>query len=445
MRKNFAGISGIEYGAEILFRMKGSNTIGDELAPALAAGYLREMGAVGSIQINRFPKNENHLLVKASVPGQRWPQGIEIFASGSESAIRSLANGQAEIGMLSREVTQNEIDYLYGKGLRGLDEEAAAHAIAKDGLAIIVHPENPISSLTLKQLRDVFMGKTRDWILIGGGNGEIKVLSRNAKSATRKFFKKEVLKGSSLYNRAENLKNTRDITERVLKDKNAIGVVAMSYVGQAKALALVSQSGVPIHPTGISVASKDYSLNRALYLYTPTKGGNFFAREFAEFASSDRAREIVSKHGFVPIGLEENRTYLNAVYENLPGEFQSIIAVSKQLRMQLRFEANEVRLDSKARKDLTRVTKFIEDNKGSLEKVFIVGLSDNNGDPQENLRLSIERAQKVKTELTDLGLNFADESLIATGFGDVKAIAPNTTESGRKKNRRVEIWIQHKK
>ena len=444
LRKNFAGLSGVEYGAEILFRMSGSNTVGDELAPALAAGYLREMGAVGPIQINRFPKSPNHLLIKASIPGQTWPQGIEIVAEGSETAISDLGIGKADIAMLSRKVVRSELDYLRQRGKRGLDPETALHHIAKDGLAIIVHPDNPVSSLSMEQLQAIFTGKTRDWILIGGGNGQIRILTRNKYSSTRRFFSTSVLNGEPLYGRAEVLKSTRQITERVLKDKNAIGVVAMSYVGQAKPLALVGKEGVPIHPTGISVASKDYPLYRSLYMYTPSKSNNFFAREFSEYAASDAAREIVSKNGFVPVGLEEDRIVLQTLSENLPSGFQKIIKKSKQLRLQLRFEANQVRLDNKARKDLTRLKKFIEDNRTSLEKVYLVGLSDNNGQAEENLRLSLERAQKVKQELSELGLDFIDENLIATGFGDAKPIAPNTTEEGRKRNRRVEIWVQRK-
>ncbi len=444
LRKNFAGINGVENGAEILFRMGGSNSIGDELAPALAAGYLKEMGAVGPIRISRSKNHSDYILVKANIPGQAWPQGIEIRANGSSEGFKSLATGRAQIAMSSREITVQDVEFLNSKGLEGMDDRRSAFMIGLDGVGIIVNPANPITSLTPKQIQDVFSGRLQDWILIGGGNGKIQVYTREPGSGTRDFFQTVAMGTSPFANSAKIRQDNQDLHDAVLKDVNGIAFVSLPYIGKAKAIAILGSDNVPIHPFTSSVEQRDYPLARNLYFYVPQRMENFFAREFVQFVQSEEGQNIVNQIGYVPspeVGLQEFDTQ---VVDNLPDEFKAIIKKSDQLALAFRFQPGKVVLDTKSEKDLIRLQKFLTDNKNAIEEVYLVGLSDNAGQADENLRLSLERAKVVKSRLLEFKLPIKEQLLIPTGFGDVKPVAPNTTEEGRNKNRRVEIWVVRK-
>ena len=444
LRKNFAGITGVENGAEILFRLDGSNSIGGELAPALAAGYLKEMGAVGPVKIAKSKKRPGYVIVKANIPGQEWPQGIEINGKGSLLGFRALANRQAQISMSSRKISGSEVSYLKSKGKRDMGDKRAAHTIALDGVSIIVHPTNPITSMTKKQIREVFSGEIRDWILIGGGNGRIKPYVRKEGSGTRQFFRRVAMQDEEFVNSAKGLRDNQSIHDAVLKDKNAIGFVALPYIGKTKAIAILGDNKVPIHPFSSSVEQGDYLLKRKLYLYAPPKMENFFASEFIQFSQSDAGRKIVSNTGYVAPEFSEVKEFSEENIENLPEEFAKIIKSSEQLNLSFRFKPGKVALDVKSEKDLIRLNKFISDNKNSIKNIHLVGLSDNAGQADENLRLSIERSKYLKLRLMKMKLAVKENQIIVTGFGDVKPVAPNTTEAGRNKNRRVEIWVDRK-
>ena len=90
--------------------------------------------------------------------------------------------------MSSRDITPAEVALLKASGMNQMGEKRAAHVIALDGVGIIVNPANPITSLTSKQIEDVFAGRIQDWILLGGDNGKIQIYLRDEESGTRGYF-----------------------------------------------------------------------------------------------------------------------------------------------------------------------------------------------------------------------------------------------------------------
>jgi phosphate transport system substrate-binding protein len=444
LRKSFSGVSGIEYGAEVLFRMKGSNTVGDELAPALAASYLRELGAVGNISISRMRNEPELIVVRGSIPGQDYPQGIIIHAKGSSYGYKELMSGSTDVALSSNPIKASEVEAFQRRGIMEMNSPQAEHVVALDGIAIIVHPENPITALTESQIRDVFSGKTQDWILLGGGNAKIELFIRNSESGTRQFFSSSVMGAIPFSSRAIELSSHQALLQKVLENKNAISFVSLPYIGKSKAIAVLSEDKVPIHPYSASVAREDYPISRRLFMYTQPRMTNFFAKEFVDYCMGEKGQQVVDKSGFVSLNIAHEQKNQAFISENLPKEYLDLVQRSEQLSINFRFEANQIRLDTRGNRDLQRLKKYIQDNKNSIKSLILIGFSDNNGQSDENLRLSLVRSDRVRSELLSIGIDLTAEQIIATGFGDAKAIAPNATESGRYKNRRVEVWIERR-
>src|SRR5690606_39821510 len=108
--------------------------------------------------------------------------GVSVAAHGSGTGFVGLQDGSADLAASSRPIKGGEAEALKGLGdLRSLDGE---QVIAIDGLAIIVHPRNPIASLTTAQLAAVFAGEIRDWSALGGTPGAISLYARDDKSGT---------------------------------------------------------------------------------------------------------------------------------------------------------------------------------------------------------------------------------------------------------------------
>jgi len=216
---------------------------------------------------------------------------ISVRGGGSGVGIAALIDGTCDIAMASRPMKTKELKSARGKGINPL-----ATVIAKDGIAIIVHPSNPLSEITLAQLKDIYTGKISNWKDVGGKPGKIVVISRDVASGTFEVFKKIVLKGAKTRADALMLASNKAVATTVEKTPGAIGYVGLGYISsKVKALAVDG-----VEPTKETVVSGKYKLARPLYLYTDGKPTGL-AKEFIDFVLSPEGQEIVDKIGFVPV------------------------------------------------------------------------------------------------------------------------------------------------
>ncbi len=216
---------------------------------------------------------------------------ISVRGGGSGVGIAALIDGTCDIAMASRPMKTKELKSARGKGINPL-----ATVIAKDGIAIIVHPSNPLSEITLAQLKDIYTGKISNWKDVGGKPGKIVVISRDVASGTFEVFKKIVLKGAKTRADALMLASNKAVATTVEKTPGAIGYVGLGYISsKVKALAVDG-----VEPTKETVVSGKYKLARPLYLYTDGKPMGL-AKEFIDFVLSPEGQKIVDKIGFVPV------------------------------------------------------------------------------------------------------------------------------------------------
>jgi phosphate transport system substrate-binding protein len=216
---------------DVILRLHGSNTIGAQLAPALAEAFLKAQGAQ---DVSTKSIGADEFAVAGSLSGTM--QTIEIQAHGSATAFQDLAAGSCDIGMASRKIQASEAANLSSLG--DMTSPASEHVLGLDGLAVIVDRSNPLSSLSKRDIARIFSGEVRDWKEVGGSGGGINLFARDAKSGTFDTFKSLVLGSKPLAQGVERIEDSRELSNKVSQNSNAIGFVGLPYVLDAKALAV---------------------------------------------------------------------------------------------------------------------------------------------------------------------------------------------------------------
>lgn len=413
-----------------LFRVHGSNTVGEKLAPRLVESYLMARG--GTNIKTEQGKTPVEKAVSAEINGR--VEFVEIHAHGSSTAFADLLSGQAELGMSSRRVKEQERELLLSKQ-GDLTEPGAEHIIGLDGLAIIVNSSNSLSSLSIPQLVKIFSGEITNWSALGGADRPINLYARDENSGTWDSFKSMVLEPSSasISLTAKRFESSTELSDAVAKDEGAIGFIGLPYVRRAKLLAISStKSAKAIVPTHFTVSTEDYPLARRLYFYLPQKSTNSEAEEFVRFSATERGQSIVEDIGLVSQNIKTGQPFNNNFY---PEEMRQLTNRSQRLSINFRFKDGSDELDTKSISDLQRLVKYMEAN--SPKRVQLFGFTDDEGASEENRELSLRRAKVVEQQLIARGIY----PLVARGMGDEAPLASSKTEEGRRMNRRVEVWI----
>ncbi len=416
---------------ETLLRIQGSNTIGAKLAPALVEGLFQQQGLRGIRTVQGTLENEQRVV--AFNQQGRLVQ-VLIAAHGSSTGFTALRAGTAELAASSRPVKDSEVKVLAIAG--DLRSANAEQVIAIDGLAIIVHPENPVKHLDTEQLAAVFAGELNNWSKLGGAPAAIKLYARDDQSGTYDTFKELVLNanGRKLDPAAQRFESNDRLAEAVMADRHGIGFVGLASVGQSKALPISNGEGLPLPPSANSIATEDYPLSRRLFIYNLPGEQNPWAQRLIEFAHGPQGQAIVEKVGFISQNL---RTMAITPSKQMPATYQQLAHQAQRLSVNFRFQEGSARLDNKALRDIDRVREYLRAHEKSGKQVTLVGFGDAKSNAERADLLSRLRAMAVRRELRKNGVVISN----IVGIGDEMPVADNQLEGGRLKNRRVEVWV----
>ena len=205
--------------------------------------------------------------------------------TGSGSGITAVTEGRCDIGLSSRDLKDEEL-------AQGLTETV----LAKDGIAIVVNPENKVEDLTVEQIADIFTGKITNWKEVGGDDAEIVLIGREAGSGTRDGFESITGTEEACQYRQE-LTSTGDVITTVAGNPAAIGYASLASVQDS--VKAVTVGGVA--PTEETIADGSYAVQRPFILVT--KEGEQLsdaAQAFFDYATSEAAHEIITSAGVVP-------------------------------------------------------------------------------------------------------------------------------------------------
>ncbi len=227
---------------------------------------------------------------------------ITVSGGGSGQGIAALIAGTTDIADASRKIEGKETGMAKAKGITVKEV-----AVAKDGITIIVNPKNPIKSLTLQQLADIYTGKTKNWKEVGGADQKIVASGRDSSSGTYSYFKEEVLKKVDY--RADMISNGANppIATNVAQNAGGIGYLGVSFAGEYTRKGVVKEvpisfaAGQPaILPTAENVHSGKYPISRSLYNYVSGEPTGT-AKAYLDFVTGEAGQKIVEKQGYITL------------------------------------------------------------------------------------------------------------------------------------------------
>ena len=239
----------------------------------------RVVNVVGSTSIQPFAE----LLAEAYA--KKYPDRfVEVQGGGSTAGLQAVANGLAEIGTCSRSLKADEA------------KEYTPIIIARDGLAIVINPANPVAGLTVDQLRGLFSGRIKNWKEVGGNDGTVWPITREEGSGTRDSFVKLVMDKEKISRKALTQESNGAVKELVKGDKAAIGYMSLGLVGnELKSVPIDS-----VEPTAKNVLAGKYTLARPfLFITKGTPGPE--AQKYIDFVLSSEGQNTLEKEGLVRV------------------------------------------------------------------------------------------------------------------------------------------------
>lgn len=223
---------------------------------------------------------------------------IQVTGGGSGIGLAALQNNATDIANASRAIKPAERMAC----IKAFNKNPREYKVALDGLSVYVNSANPITELSLDQLKDIFTGKIRNWQQIGGPDAPIVVYSRENSSGTYEFFKEHVLKGQDFLASAQTMPGTAALLQAVVKDQNAIGYGGAAYGHDAKILKIKkSEDSSAIEPTAENVISGKYPIWRHLYMYLNPEKDKGETAAFLNWIRSDAGQAVVQDIGYYPL------------------------------------------------------------------------------------------------------------------------------------------------
>lgn len=241
--------------------IKGSDTLGAKMVPQLAEAYQKLHPAIG----------------------------FEIAAEGSSSCFKNLLAGSCDIGMASRPVLESEL-----KEFKAGDLTLKKHVVAYDMIAVVVNDKNPVKTLTLKQVEQIFTGEITSWKGLGG-EGEINVYTRNTSSGTYKTFQKLAMSGRNYGEDTQKVAGSFHPCDSIAPDSQSIGYCGLAYT-KVKGIK-------PLKIDGVEPAVKrvhHYPLSRDLFFYTVGNMTPEIENFIGWVQGAKEAHAIIERVGFIP-------------------------------------------------------------------------------------------------------------------------------------------------
>jgi len=218
---------------------------------------------------------------------------LTVKKTGSGDGAAALIDNLCDIATMSRFMKPKEFKKAVDKGIMPV-----AHAIAMDGVCVIVHPSNPVKALTTEQVRKIYKGEITNWKELGGADKPIVAISRDTSSGTYETFHKLAMKKEKMADSVEYVNANPQAHARVKMTEGAIAYVGLGFIDDAvKALTIDG-----VKPDRDTIASGKYPISRPLYFFTNgyLKLGSLI-HAFCTFYLTEKGQEIIEAKGFVPL------------------------------------------------------------------------------------------------------------------------------------------------
>lgn len=205
--------------------------------------------------------------------------------TGSGSGIKAVSESRCDIGLSSRDLTEEEKQNLDGT------------VVAVDGIAVIVNPENSVDDLLLEQISALYKGEITNWKEVGGTDTPVVLIGREAASGTRDGFE-SITDTADKCKYSQELTSTGDVIQTVASNPNAIGYASLASVKDS-----VKAVGVEgVYPSKETIQNGSYKIQRD-FVFVTKKNTELSgaAKDFFDFVTSGKADELIEKAGAIPV------------------------------------------------------------------------------------------------------------------------------------------------
>ncbi|MEX6500777.1 PstS family phosphate ABC transporter substrate-binding protein [Pseudomonas zhanjiangensis] len=280
--------------------------------PALPT-YEKTSGVSGNLSSVGSDTLANLMTLWAEDYKKQYPNvNIQIQAAGSSTAPPALTEGTSNLGPMSRKMKDAELQAFEEK----YGYKPTAIPVAIDALAVFVHKDNPIKSLTMEQVDGIFsttrlcggsdvktwgdLGLTGDWAA-----KPVQLFGRNSVSGTYGYFKEEALCKGDFKANVNEQPGSASVVQSISSTLNAIGYSGIGYkTSSVRAVPLVDKKGVAEEASEANALAGKYPLSRFLYVYVnkaPNKALSPLEAEFVKLVLSKQGQEVVVKDGYIPL------------------------------------------------------------------------------------------------------------------------------------------------
>jgi phosphate transport system substrate-binding protein len=216
---------------------------------------------------------------------------IQVSGGGSSVGVKAVGEGTAEIGMASRDLKSSESETY---------PDLVEHVVAKDAIAIIVHPSNSVTDLSIQQIKSIYLGETTSWNAVGGPDETIVVVGRDSASGTREYFHDAVMNKEDFTTKQLEKNSNGAVRQTVFQTPGAIGYVGLGYVDGAVKAVPVNTGSATVDASVATVLSGEYPIARGLNMFTVGQPEGL-AAAYLSFIMSPDGQALVAEEGFVPI------------------------------------------------------------------------------------------------------------------------------------------------
>ncbi|MFQ1701417.1 phosphate ABC transporter substrate-binding/OmpA family protein [Loktanella agnita] len=433
----------------------GADTVATGLMPLLLAGFATHTDAEAQTQ-----STQNSGEIATTLVGGRGfgdTIGTYMVNSGtSADAFNGLRDGSLQVGLSSRRITNEETRMLAAAGAGNMVDPDQEHIVAIDGLVLVVNPSNPVDALSIQDVADIYTGRITNWSQLGGSNMPIEVVTQQD-SGTNAVFEVGIFGDSAAPITSNSVSTSDNIAASIYVNDNpgAIAYVGFAFKRGQKPLTLISECGIGTTPDAFSIKTEEYSLFRRLYMYTSANNTDPLVEDLVDYATSSAAGNVILRSGFIGLDVEKvaqgangprAQRIRNSGQSNLENRIVDSMlgnmATMDRLSPTFRFATGSVQLDPRGERDLERLVDYLQTVPNGTEITF-VGFADSVGAFSSNLALSEGRADRIRSALLNRGGSaLSNVTIRSTGYSEIAPAACNTSEQGRRINRRVETWVR---
>jgi phosphate transport system substrate-binding protein len=345
----------------------------------------------------------------------RPPGTVKVLGQGSSTGgIRELLTGELDAAFSSRDATPSEDEQARVSGYT-FDDPQSRHVIGVDVVAVGVHPQNPIDSMTYDQVIGVFCSASvTSWDELGG-SGPMRVVVPEPGSGSRALFE-DFFCGPRGVNQKLEMASAVHIANVLADDPNAISIVSLSERAGRPMPLRVQPTATPVRPSQANIVRGAYPLFGDLFFYTRGAPEGDVA-DLLEWLSGPAGQEVIDEQRFVPLSLRPE-----------------VSTEARPLRETIHFAVDAATPDQRSAARLALLVRELEEKE--YRHVVLEGFTDDReADPYG---LSERRASAVRTLLQDKLPQLYVELIPR---GPSSPIAPNDTPKGREVNRRVQVYI----